>query len=250
VQSRFKSLALSWLKGTSAEKTPGHEPCKESLRPFNITVAHPEAVSWNAAFLECAKKCGIRRIVQLSGMNVSPTSSAAFHRQMGQCDEALKAFGLGYTILQPNVFHQNMLRMATPIRERGRFRSAAGDARISMIDVRDIAEVAVKALAEDKHEHEVYVLTGPEAITYSDVARFLSIAVGKPIEYEALTEEQAVNELVQSGLSEAVARSRVGVHRSFSSGAFARVTSDVQQLLHRAPRSFLEFARDYASEFR
>lgn len=246
----FQKLGIELVEGDFGRKDSWARALQGVAAAFNITVAHPEAVSWNAAFLECAKKCGVRRIVQLSGMNVSPTSSAAFHRQMGQCDEALKASGLGYTILQPNVFHQNMLRMATPIRERGRFRSAAGDARISMIDVRDIAEVAVKALAEDKHEHEVYVLTGPEAITYSDVARFLSIAVGKPIEYEALTEEQAVNELVQSGLSEAVARSRVGVHRSFSSGTFARVTSDVQQLLHRAPRSFLEFARDYASEFR
>jgi uncharacterized protein YbjT (DUF2867 family) len=119
-----------------------------------------------------------------------------------------------------------------------------------MIDVRDIAEVAVKALTEEGHAHKVYVLTGPEPITYFDVAESLSKALGKPVEYEALDEEQAVKEMVQAGLPEAVARSRVGVHRSFSSGEFTRVTGDVQQLLHRAPRSFAEFARDYAAEFR
>ena len=92
---------------------------------------------------------------------------------------------VSYTILQPNVFHQNMLRMAAPIRERGRFRSAVGDARISMIDVRDIAEVAVKALTEDGHAGNVYVLTGPEAVTYLDVARLLSNAIGNAVVYEA-----------------------------------------------------------------
>jgi len=205
---------------------------------------------WNASFLECAKQSGIAHVVQLSGMNVSPSSAAAFHRQMNQCDEALKASGLAYTILQPNVFNQNMLRMSEPIRKQGRFRSAVGDAQISMIDVRDIAEVAVKTLTEEGHTRKIYVLTGPEPITYFDVARFLSRAVGKPIEYEALEEEQAVGEMIRSGLPEAVARSRVGVHRSFSSGTFARVTGDVHHLLDRMPRSFSEFAIDYAAAFR
>jgi uncharacterized protein YbjT (DUF2867 family) len=119
-----------------------------------------------------------------------------------------------------------------------------------MIDVRDIGQVAVQALTEDGHAGKVYVLTGPEDVTYFDVARLLSNLVGKTVVYEALTEDEAVRELIENGVPESVARSRVGVHRSFSTGAFAEVTSDVQKLLHRAPRSFAEFARDYASAFR
>jgi uncharacterized protein YbjT (DUF2867 family) len=183
-------------------------------------------------------------------MTVSPSSPAAFHRQMSQCDEALKASGLSYTILQPNVFYQNMLRMAVSIREHGRFCSAAGDACISMIDVRDVAEVAVKALTESDHANKVYVLTGPEVVSYFDVARLLSEATGNPIVYEALTESDAVKELIESGVSEPVARRIVGVHRSFSTGAFAEVTGDAYKLLQRTPRSFVEFARDNASLFR
>ena len=246
----LQRLGVQLVEGDFGRKDSWARALEGVAAVFNITVAHPETVSWNATFLECAKQSGIRHVVQLSGMNVSPSSSAAFPRQMSQCDEALRASGLGYTILQPNVFHQNMLRMAEPIRKQGRFRSAVGNARISMIDVRDIAEVAVKALTEDGHANKVYVLTGPEPVTYFDVARALSHAIGKSIEYEALEEGQAIREMVQSGLSEAVARSRVGVHRSFSSGAFERVTNDVQESLQRAPRSLSEFARDYAAEFR
>jgi uncharacterized protein YbjT (DUF2867 family) len=163
---------------------------------------------------------------------------------MSQCDEALRASGLSHTILRPNVFHQNVLRLAGSIREHGRFRSAVGDARISMIDVRDIVEVAVKALTERGHFGNVYVLTGPQALTYFDVARLLSDAIGKPVTYEALTADEAVRELIQNGVPEPVARTRVGVHRSFSTGSFAEVTGNVEALLHRAPRSFAEFARD------
>ncbi len=54
-----------------------------------------------------------------------------------------------------------------------------------MIDVRDIAEVAVKALTERGHSGNVYVLTGPQALTYFHVARLLSEAIGKPVVYEA-----------------------------------------------------------------
>jgi len=246
----FRKLGVKLIEGDFANKESWKRALDGVVAVFNITVAHRDAVAWNAAFLDRAKQSEVRHVVQLSGMNVSPSSPAEFHRQMSECDEALKASGLSYTILQPNVFHQNMLRMAAPIREHGRFRSAVGDARISMIDVRDVGEVAVKALTEDGHAGKVYVLTGPESMTYFDVARLLSDVVGKTVVYEALTEDDAVRELIENGVPESVARSRVGVHRSFSTGAFAEVTSDVQKLRHRAPRSFAEFARDYASAFR
>lgn len=160
--------------------------------------------------------------------------------------EAVKASGLAWTILQPNVFFQNMLAMAGPIREHGWFRSAVGGARISMIDVRDIAEVAVKVLTEDGHDGKIYVLTGPEALTYTDVARLLSEAVGKPIAYQAIDEEEAVAAQIALGVPEPIARGRVEIHRSFSNGAFTPVTDDVPTLLGRPPRRFAAFARDYA----
>jgi uncharacterized protein YbjT (DUF2867 family) len=246
----FRKVGVKLIEGDFGNKESWKRALDGVAAVFNITVAHRDAVAWNAAFLDRAKQSEVRHVVQLSGMTVSRSSPAEFHRQMSECDEALKASGLGYTILQPNVFHQNMLRMAAAIREHGRFRSAVGDARISMIDVRDIGEVAVKALTEDGHTGKVYVLTGPASVTYFDVARLLSEATGKPIVYEALSEHDAVKELIESDVSEPVARGIVGIHRSFSTGAFAEVTGEVQKLLHRAPRSFAEFARYYASAFR
>jgi uncharacterized protein YbjT (DUF2867 family) len=119
-----------------------------------------------------------------------------------------------------------------------------------MIDVRDVADVAIKALTEDDHIGKTYVLTGPQPLTYFDVARFLSEAVGKPIRYEALNKDDAIKSLIDLGVPEPVARSRVEVHLSFSNGAFTPVTNALQMLLGRSPRPFTEFARDYAAMFR
>jgi uncharacterized protein YbjT (DUF2867 family) len=246
----FRRLGIKLIEGDFSDKESWKRALDGVAAVFNITVAHPDAVSWNAMFLDHARRYKVKHIVQLSGMSVSTSSPAEFHQQMSKCDEALKASGVSYTILQPNVFHQNMLRMAAPIRNQGRFRSVVGEALISMIDVRDVGEVAVKALTEDGHAGKVYVLTGPESVTYFDVARILSKVLGKTVLYEVLTVEEGVRELIKNGVPESVARSRVGVHRSFSTGTFADVTGDVQKLLNRAPRSFSEFARDYASTFR
>jgi uncharacterized protein YbjT (DUF2867 family) len=246
----LRKLGVELIEGNFADWNSWKRALDGAAAVFNIVVAHRDAVSWNNVFLDCAKQSGVRHVVQLSGMSVSPKSPAQIHRQMSQCDQALIASGLSHTILRPNVFYQNMLRFAGSIRERGCFRSAVGDARISMIDVRDIAEVAVKALTERGHAGNIYILTGPQALTYFDVARLLSDAIGKPVVYGALTEDEAVRELIEIGLPEPVARTLVEVHRGFSTGAFAEVTDNIQTLLHRAPRSFAEFARDYTSVFR
>ena len=245
----FRKIGIELIEGDFSQPDSWKRVLDSVVKVFAITPPNPDAEAWNAIFLDAAKASGVEQVVQLSGTSVSPSSPAAFHRQMGRCDDAVKASGLGYTILQPNVFFQNMMAMAGPIREQGRFRSAVGDARISMIDVRDIAEVAVKVLTGEAHLGKIYVLTGPESLTYFDVARLLSEAVGKPIEYEALDEDAAIKALIGLGMPELIARGRVEIHRSFSSGTFTAVTHDVQNLLGRSPRPFAEFARDYATAF-
>jgi len=217
---------------------------------FAITPQHPDAEAWFGIFMDAAKRSHVDQVVKLSGWRVSPTSQANVHRQMSRSDRALETSGLGYTILRPNVFFQNMFLMVGPIRAQGRFQSAAGDARISMIDVRDIAAVAIKVLTEDDHLGKIYDLSGPEALSYSDVARLLSEAVGRTVEYVALDEESAVNGQLALGIPEKTARARVEVHRSFSNGVFTPTSTTVEAILGRAPRPFAQFARDFVGRFR
>jgi len=246
----FRSLGVELVEGDFVRERDWVRALDGADRVFLINTAHQDAVAWHAAFLRAAQRSRVAHVVQLSGMSVTPSSAAAFHRRMGECDAALTASGLSYTILQPNTFYQNMLGMAGPIRKQGRFRSAVGGARISMIDVRDIAEVAVKALTADGHASKVYVLTGPQSLTYADVARSLSKVVGRPIEYEAVPASEAIAALVRLGVPEQLARDRVEIQLSFSNGAFTEVTNEVPRLLGRTARPFADFARDHAGAFR
>lgn len=89
----------------------------------------------------------------------------------------LKSSGLPTTVLAASSFMQNLLGFAGPISETGTFSACAGDAAISHVDARDVAAVAAHVLTSDGHAGATYTLTGPEALTYSQVAERLTAVV-------------------------------------------------------------------------
>jgi uncharacterized protein YbjT (DUF2867 family) len=125
------------------------------------------------------------------------------------------------------------------IREVGEFANANGGARISHIDATDIAACAAVALLAKEPLRRHYDLTGPSALSDAEIAWILSVVVGSDVDYRSLTE------------AEAAARPRLVQELSefYRSGAAAKVTSDVYELLDRSPRSFAEFAEDHRDAF-
>jgi uncharacterized protein YbjT (DUF2867 family) len=124
------------------------------------------------------------------------------------------------------------------------------DARQSFVDVRDITDVAVLALTRPGHEGQVYELTGPESLTYADIAAVLSEVLGKTVRYVDVPNEAAEESMRRSGMPEWNARAVAELFRYFASGAAARTTDTVAKLLGRPPISFAQFAREHAGAFR
>lgn len=246
----FAKLGAEIVKGDFAEPESWDTALLGVEKVFLITPSHPQAGAWFTTFLEAAKRARPGQIVRLSGWRVSPSSEALVHQAMGRMDDALLSSGLPHTILRPNVFFQNMLLMAKSIQSQSRFQSAVGDAHISMIDVRDVAAVAVKILSEGGHLGKIYDMSGPDSLTYTDVARILSEVLGRTITYVALDEKAAIVTMVQSGQSGESARARVNLHRSFSNGVFTPTSDTVETILGRPPIPFSRFASDYADSFR
>lgn len=157
---------------------------------------------------------------------------------------------MDWTILRPHVFMQNFLDMAPTIAREGKIRSASGDGRIPFVDTRDIASVASAALTSQGHSGKKYVLTGPEALSYGDVARIISEAIGRPIEYVAESIEEARRRLVRAqapvwmieGVLALASYQRAG-------GPTATVSNGVFEVLGRPARTFRQFVRDHASAF-
>lgn len=216
---------------------------------FLTTPAGPKIVGWFSALYGAASRAGVAHVMKLSGMGVSLGSTSPMVQAHRVSDERLAASGLAYTILRPNSFYQNLFRSLATIRTQGRFMLPVGDARQSLLDVRDLADAAA-ALHGPEHVGKTYVLTGPEALTFHEVSERLSAAAGRRIEYVPVTPEEAEAGMIASGMQPEVARVLAGIQAEFAGGAYAQVTPDLERLPGRPAIRFDQFARDHAGMFK
>ena len=214
-----------------------------------LTPPSPQTVAQQGAFIEAAKRAGVRRVVKLSAVGADAGAPEGFGRWHGQAEELLKSSGLGWTMLRPNFFMQNLLGQAQAIASQGVIYQPVGDARASFIDARDIAAVAARALVDEGHEGETHLLTGPEALSYAEVAAKLSDATGRRVSYVAITPEQFREGALAHGLPVWLVDALERLNELFASGDAAEVTDDVRRVGGREPTTFDEFARDHAAAF-
>ena len=94
--------------------------------------------------------------------------------------------------MRPNEFMQGFINFqGTTIKSNNAFYIPAEDAKVSFVDARDIAAVAVKALVDgDQHYKKTYMITGPEALSFHQAADILSNATGKKIDYLVISDER------------------------------------------------------------
>jgi len=196
-------------------------------------------LEWNG--IEAAKAVGVRHIVKQSVMGADDEafSLAQIHRPI---ERALAASGLAWTCLRPNSFMQNVFTfMRKTIADESAFYSASSRGRVSHVDVRDIAAVAVRALTEPHHEGRVYTLTGPAALTYDAMAGELSQALGRTITHHDLPPAALRAAMLTDGMPEPLADRLLDLERYFREGYAAQVTHDVEQVTGHAPRSFAQY---------
>ncbi len=218
-------------------------------KAYVVTAVLPDTVELFRNFYDAASAAGVRHLVKFSGLGASQDSPSEIIRQHGESDELLRDSGLTYTVIRPNSFHQNMLWQAESIAATDTFYLPLGDAAQSTIDVRDIAEVTATVLTGDGHENKTYDLTGPESLTFHDVARIIGDERGKAVTYVPITPEAAEAAMREQGMPEWSARALAEIQALFGTGAYADVLPDAEQLLGRKPRSFTEFVRDHIEAF-
>jgi uncharacterized protein YbjT (DUF2867 family) len=202
-----------------------------------------------------AKNTGIRHIVKQSVMGADLESDVGTMRLHRQVERIIEQSGIPFTFLRPNEFMQNFVNFHSPfIKENNAFYIPLEDAKVSLVDVRDIAAVAVKALTEDdengKHKNKTYLITGPEALSYYQVAEILSDATGKKIDYVNISEEEARRAMKESGMSDWMINTILELSDYFRKGNASQVSSAVEEVTGRKPISFSQFAKDHASAFR
>ena len=197
--------------------------------------------------MEVIARSDVRQVVKLSAMG---GREAIFTRQHAESEDYIQAMGVPYTFLRPNGFMQNMVNYNAPtINAQSAFYGSEGDGRVSHIDIRDVAAVAVKALTEDGHAGKAYTLTGPEALTNEEIARILSDELGREIRFINLAPAQLKEALLSAGVPEWSADALLDLQRLYREDKATTVTRDVEQILRRQPISFAQFFRDHKSAF-
>ncbi len=118
-----------------------------------------------------------------------------------------------------------------------------------MVDVRDVASIAAKALTESGHEGKSYEITGPEALTHADMADRLSLALGKSIKFVDVPPKVFKDALLGFGMPAWQAGGLVEDYERYRQGEAEMVTSTVLDLTGDRPITFFRFAQDYAAKF-
>jgi uncharacterized protein YbjT (DUF2867 family) len=219
-------------------------------RALLLTPPSMQTFEHQRAFVEAAARAGVRHVVKLSAFGADAGAPEGFGKWHGQAEELLKASGLAWTMLRPNFFMQNLLGQAKQIASDGVIAQAVGDGRASFIDTRDIAAVAARTLTEEGHAGQTYILTGPEALSYTEVAAKLSEATGREIKYVSVPPAQFRETALAAGLPEWLVSGLERLNELFVSGEAAQVTDAVRRVGRKEPTTFDQFARDHAEDFK
>ena len=190
----------------------------------------------------------VRLIVNLTAMGVERDESF----MLRILEKNVEKSGIPFVHLRPNWFMQNFncAPMLTEIRAKGTLHLPAADAKLSFIDVRDIAAAGYAALTEERHSNKAYTLTGKEALSHFDVAEKLSRVSGKRITYVPVTEEIACSGLAKNGVPQELIDRWAEFYRKIRLGFCSPVTADVDILLGRPPIIFDQYASDYAEAWK
>ena len=144
---------------------------------------------------------------------------------------------------------QNTMMAAQTVASDGVVYMPFKDGKIDMVDVRDVADVALKVLTEDGHEGREHTLTGPASISFHDVAAGLSKALGKEVQYVDVPLEAGREAMVGMGMPEWVADGYTELMEEFSKNWADLVSPAVEKITGRPGRSYEQFARDFAQVF-
>ncbi|WP_433469679.1 NAD(P)H-binding protein [Spirillospora sp. CA-128828] len=202
-------------------------------------LAAPGAREAVRAFTDAAVDAGVRRVVLLSGRG---------EPEAQECERVVRESGLAWTVVRSAWFAQNFSEdyLLHPVLA-GEVTLPAGDVPEPFIDAGDIADVAVEALTRDGHDGEVYEVTGPRALTFTEAVAEIGRAAGREIAFVQVSADDYAAALGEQGLPEELAGFLTYLFANVLDGRNARPADGVRRALGREPRDFADYARDTAA---
>ncbi len=219
---------------------------------FLVCSPVPQLVELESNVIDASREAGVKHLVLNSALGAAdyPKSFPSWHRAV---EDKLKSSGLPYTILRPNSFMQNIVTYSAPsIRAQGAFYAAMGNAKVSLIDVRDVGAATSNILARPAaHAGEIYELNGPEAFTYSEVAEKISRETGHPVRFVDIPEEAQRKAMLDAGMPEWQVTALLDLQQYYTRlGKGGEVTDVLPNLLGHPPVALDQFLHEFRDSFR
>ncbi|MFN2555881.1 MAG: NmrA family NAD(P)-binding protein [Nitriliruptorales bacterium] len=210
----------------------------------------PRKIGHEIGVIDAAAASGVERIVKLSTVRAqagSPLPPLDWH---GRIEQHLRRSTVPAVVLRSMFYMPNLLTSAEHVRIDGALYAPADGGRIAMIDPRDVAAATTVTLTTAGHEGQTYELTGPQAITYAQVAEELSAVAGRGVQFVAVPEKVTRQGLVAAGAPEWLIEHLTRLFGLIREDALAGTTDAVNALTGHEPRTFSRFARHHAELFR
>jgi len=211
--------------------------------PINaIFIVAPPVVNQlplTAAFLTLALSHNVRRFVLLSG-SVLPVGDGPM---MAAVSQHFVSLGVEYAILRPTWFMENFSEADhhRSIVEEDRIVTAAGDGRVPFVSVKNIAEVAVRALTDEVSHDRDYLIVGSDLFSYDQVATFLTNALGRKISHVRISEDEVAAQLYAVGIPDDYSRVLAQLDTYIAEGKEEIMNDVVEKVTGERPVSFEEF---------
>ncbi len=237
IGSRSATPAFDWEnQATWADVLKNIKAAYITFYPDLAVSGAPQAIH---AFCQLAVKSGIEHLVLLSGRG---------EEEAQRCENIVKSAGTAWTILRSSWFSQNFSEGF--IRDfvlAGHIALPAGAVREPFVDVEDIADVAVAALTESGHAGELYELTGPRLLTFSDAANEIGKATGQPVQYTQIPQQVFIKTLTEKNVPAETIGLLDYLFTTVLDGRNEQLTDGVHRALGRQPRDFSAYAQKTAA---
>jgi uncharacterized protein YbjT (DUF2867 family) len=219
----------------------------EGVDAFFLVNSGPEIPVRDGIAAKAAKDAGMKHLVKLSSMDVEQGLAIGGWHEKGEA--VICKSGVPVTFVRPTGFMSNLLAWARSIQAEGVVRSSAGDGKRAFIHSDDIAAVSVKVLMERSHIGEVLPITGPEALSFGEVTERIGAAIGRTLQFEAISDEEARRRYSAVSGSEEETEAHVALWRAIREGRVGMVTDCVEKVLGRKPLSLDQWLKENSAAF-
>ena len=222
---------------------------------FLLTLPSLNMTDISSKVVREAKKNGVQYIVKLSVFGADAEPGIIIGRLHRQEEKIIEESGITYTFLRSSAFMQNFVNYYNyTIGTQNAIYLPAGKGKVSFVDARDVAAVAVKLLTKNdnegnQHKNKVYVVTGSEALSYSQVAEIISKEIGRKISYIDAPEEDVRKAMKSIGREDWLIDAILEEFYKTRAGNRSETTNTFEQVIGRKPTSFTQFVRYYANSF-